>query len=162
MVDRICYDFILTETWWPEFSFKNAKFKKFHNDYELLPWPYDIIPIQNPSHMLLIFTLSFVKLLWSLLRFSSCTHDQDSRTPIIKKLTLTLRVTQKHVFHPPKYKNSVHLSWALHSKVFICQKEYGAILKKRETHEALKIAKEKKKKNGTHEGSKCWKKKKKR
>jgi hypothetical protein len=31
------------------------------------------------------------------------------------------------------------------------KKKYGAMLKK-ETHEALKIAKEK---NGTHEGSKC-------
>ena len=72
-------------------------------------------------------------------------------------LTLTLRVTQKHAFDPPKI-NSIQLSWVFLSKVFICQKEYGAILKKRETYEALKIAKEKKKKNGTHEGSKVLKK----
>ena len=38
------------------------------------------------------------------------------------------------------------------------KKKYGAMLKKRETREALKIAKEKKKKNGTHEGSKVLKK----
>ena len=44
------------------------------------------------------------------------------------------------------------------SKVFICQKEVWGYAKKRETHEALKIAKEKKKKNGTHEGSKVLKK----
>ena len=39
------------------------------------------------------------------------------------------------------------------SKVFICQKQVWGYAKKRETHEALKIAKEKKK-NGTHEGPK--------
>ena len=114
--------------------------------------------IQNLSHMLLIFTLSFVKLLWPLLRFSPCTHDQDSRTPTNKMLTLTLRVTQKHVIFCPPNKNSIHLSWVLLSKVFICQKKvWGYAKKERETHEALKIAKEKEKKYGTHEGSKCWK-----
>ena len=45
------------------------------------------------------------------------------------------------------------------SKVFICQKEVWGYAKKRETHEALKIAKEKKKKNRTHEGSKVLRKK---
>ena len=35
---------------------------------------------------------------------------------------------------------------------------WGYTEKKRETYEALKIAKEKKKKNGTHEGSKVLKK----
>ena len=38
------------------------------------------------------------------------------------------------------------------------KKKYVAMLKKRETYEALKIAKEKKKKNGRHEGSKVLKK----
>ena len=57
-----------------------------------------MIQIQNLSHMLLVRALSFVKLLWPLLRFSSCTYDQDTCTPTNKLLTLTLRVTQKHVF----------------------------------------------------------------
>ena len=52
----------------------------------------------NLSHMLLVWSLSFVKLLWPLLRFSSCTHDQDTCTPTNKPLTLTLRVTQKQDF----------------------------------------------------------------
>ena len=43
-------------------------------------------------------------------------------------------------------------------KFSYAKKKYGAMLKKWETHEALKIAKEKKKKNGTHEGSKVLKK----
>jgi predicted small secreted protein len=51
------------------------------------------------------------------------------------------------------------LSWVFLSKVFTCQKEvWGYAKKERETHEALKIAKEKKKNNGTHEGSKVLKK----
>ena len=52
----------------------------------------------NLSHILVVWSLSFVKLLWPLLRFLSCTHDQDTRTPTNKLLTLTLRVTQKHAF----------------------------------------------------------------
>ena len=47
---------------------------------------------------------------------------------------------------------------SLFSKVFICQKEVWGYAKKRETHEALKIAKEKKKKNETHDGFKVLKK----
>ena len=48
---------------------------------------------------------------------------------------------------------------SLSPKLFICRKEVWDYAKKRETHEALKIAKEKKKKNGTHEGSKVLEKK---
>jgi hypothetical protein len=44
------------------------------------------------------------------------------------------------------------------SPKFSYAKKYGTILKKKETHEALKIAKEKKKKNGTHECSNVLKK----
>ena len=96
--NRICYDFVLRETRHPEFSiFKMLKFK-------VPQWLW--IPTKaiwhnsnsNPSHMLLVWALSFVKLLWPLLRFLSCAHDQDTRTPTNKMLTLTLRVTQKHAF----------------------------------------------------------------
>jgi hypothetical protein len=52
-----------------------------------------------------------------------------------------------------------NLLWVFLSKVFICQKEVWGYAKKRETHEALKLAKEKReRKNGTHEGSKVLKK----
>ena len=71
-------------------------------------------------------------------------------------LTLTLRVMQKHVFHPPKIKTSFICHESFSPKFSYAKKKYGAMLKK--THEALKIAKEKKKKNGTHEGSKILKK----
>ena len=61
-------------------------------------------------------------------------------------LALTLWVTQKHVFRPPKIKTPFicHESFSL--KFSYAKKKYGAMLKKREAHEALKIAKEKKKK----------------
>jgi hypothetical protein len=67
---------------------------------------------------------------------------------------------QKYAFSIHQNKCSNHLSWVFLSKVFICQKkEVWGYAKKRETYEALKIAKEKKKKNGTHEGSKVLNKK---
>ena len=73
-------------------------------------------------------------------------------------LTLTPRVTQKHVFHPPKIKTPFICHESFSPKFSYAKKKYGAMLKKRETYEALKIAKEKKKKNETHEGSKVLKK----
>ena len=97
--NRICYDFVLRETWHPEILLSKMLKSK------LLQWLWiptnaiwHDIQIQNLSHMLLVWSLSFVKLLWPLLRFSSCTHDQDTRIPTNKLLTLTLRVMQKHIF----------------------------------------------------------------
>ena len=120
--NRICYDFVLRETWHLEVSFsKNAKIQKFLNDYEYLPRPYDMIYIQNLSHMLLVWALSFIKLLGTVLRFSLSTHDQDTRTPTNKLLTLTLRVTQKclsvHQIITPFILSCIPLL-----KNFICQK----------------------------------------
>ena len=83
----------------------------------------------NLSHMLLIFTLSIVKLVWPLLRFSSCTHDQDSRTPTNKMLTLTPTVTQKHVFHPPKIKTPFICHESFSPKFSYAKNKYGAMLK---------------------------------
>ena len=118
--NRICYDFVLRETWNPEiFTFKNAKIQKFHNDYEYLPRPYDMIYIQNLSHRLLVITLSFVKLLWPLLRFSSCTHDQYTRTPTNK---IADSYTKK-ILH-----SLYHVS--LSQKNFMCQRIVWAMLKK--------------------------------
>ena len=74
-------------------------------------------------------------------------------------LTITLRVTQKHVFRPPKIKTPFICHESFSPKFAYAKKRMGLYLKKeRETYEALKIAKETKKKNGTHEGSKVLKK----
>ena len=96
--NRIYYDFVLRETWHPKILLSKMLKSKV-SQWLWIPtkaiW-HDLH--SNLSHMLLVITLSFVKLLWPLLRFSSCTHDQDTRTSTNKMLTLTLRVTQKHAF----------------------------------------------------------------
>ena len=122
--NRIYYDFVLRETWHPKILFsKMLKFKSssmIMNTYEgHVTWYSN----SNLCHMLLVWALSFVKLLLPLLRFSSCTHDQDTRTPTNKLLTLTLRVTQKHAFLVHQNNYSIHLSCVSLSKIFICQKE---------------------------------------
>ena len=71
----------------------------------------------NLSHMLLVWSLSFVELLWPLLRFSSCIHDQDTRTPTNKLLTLTRRVTQKTCL-------SVHHKKLLHSFIMSLSQKF--------------------------------------
>ena len=101
--NRICYDFVLRETWHPEISFsKMLKFKSFSmvmNTYQgHMTW----YPNSNLSHMLLVITLSFVKLVWPLLRFSSCTHDQDTRTPTNKIADFYTESYAKTCFPPTK------------------------------------------------------------
>ena len=126
--NRIYNDFVLRGTWHPEILFlKMLKFKSssmIMNTYQgHMTWYSN----SNLSHMLLVWALSFVKLLWPLLRFSSCTHDQDSRTHTNKLLTLTLRVTQKHDFSIHQINYSIHLSWvSLTLKVSYAKNEkYG-------------------------------------
>jgi hypothetical protein len=46
---------------------------------QVLPKSYDDISWKPFTHMLLVFALSFIKLLWPLREFFSCFHDQDSR-----------------------------------------------------------------------------------
>ena len=58
-------------------------------------------------------------------------------------LILTLRVMQKHVFHPPKIKTPFICYESFSPKFSYAKKKYGAMLKKRERHEALKAIKEK-------------------
>jgi hypothetical protein len=67
-----------------------------------LPRQYDMIQIQILSHMLLVWALSFVKLLRPKLKFLSCTHDQDTRTPINKTAdSYTESCTQHTLLRPP-------------------------------------------------------------
>ena len=104
--------------------------------------------IQNLSHMLLIFTLSFVKLMSPLLRFSSCTHDQNSGTPTYKNDNSYIeRYAKTCFFHPPKIKTLFICHEFFSPKLSYAKKEVWGYAKKRETHKALKIAKEKKKRN---------------
>ena len=61
-------------------------------------------------------------------------------------LTLTLRVTQKHVFRPPKIKTPFIYHESFSPKVLYAKNKYEVMLKKREAHEALKISKRKEEK----------------
>ena len=130
------------------FHFKNAKIKSssmITNTYQgHMTW----FKIQYLSHMLLVWALSFVKLLWPMLRFSSCTHDQDTHTPTNKLLTLTLKVTQKHAFSVHQIITPFVYHVSLSQKFHVPKRIVWAMLKKEE----------KKKKNihaKKHERKKC-------
>ena len=53
---------------------------------KVLPKPYDDTSWKPYTHMLLVFALNFVKLLWPLREFFSCFHDQDSHAHHIPPL----------------------------------------------------------------------------
>ena len=159
MINRICYDFVLRETWHPEFSFKKMLKSKVPQWSWIPTMAICLDSNTNLSHMLLIFTLSFVKLLWPLLRFSSCTHDQDLRTPTNKMLTLTLKVTQKHVVRLPKIKTPFICHESFSPKFFICRKEvWGYAKKKRDTWSSQNSKRKKGKRMEHMKVPKYWKK----
>ena len=114
-----------------------------------------MIKIQNLSHMLLVWALSFVKLLWPLLRFSSCTHDQDTRTPT-KSITDSYSESYaKTCFFCPPNNYSIRVSWVSLSKVSYAKKNSMGYAKKRETKNLH--AKRHKRKNACQ---RAWKKEK--
>ena len=113
-----------------DFILKNAKIQSSQWSWIPTKETWHDIQNSNPSHMLLVWALSFVKLLWPLLRFSSCTHDQDSHIPINKMLTPTLRVTQKHAFFVHQNNYSIHLSCVLVKKFHMPKRIVWAMLKK--------------------------------
>ena len=90
--------------------------------------------------MLLVIALSFVKLLWPLLRFLSCTDDQDTRTPINKLLTFTLRVTQKHAFSIHQIITPFIYHVSLSQKFHVPKIIVWAMLKKEEKRRKRKIS----------------------
>ena len=65
-------------------------------------------------------------------------------------LTLTLRVMQKHVFHPPKIKTSFICHESFSPKFSYAKKKYEALLKKRHMKLSKKQKKRKKEKNNEH------------
>ena len=116
----------------------------FLNDYEYLPRPYDMIQMQNLSHMLFVIALRFVQLLWPLLRFLSCAHDQDTRTPTNKLLTLTLRVTQKRAYSVHQIITPLVYHESLFLKFHMPKRKVWAVLKKEKKNIHAKEAWEKK------------------
>jgi hypothetical protein len=122
--NRICYDFVLGETWHPKILFSKKMLNSKVPKWSWIPTKAIWHDNQNSnlSHMLLIWSSSFVKLLWPMFRFLSCIHDQDTRPPTNKLLTLTLTVMQKHAFFYPPNNYSIHLSCVSLSKILYAKK----------------------------------------
>ena len=104
------------------FIFQNAKIQKFLND-----------DMSYQSHMMLYTTKTLLicyllscwalsNCLWPLLRFSPCTHDQDSRTPTYKNdNSYTKSYPKTCFFGPPKIKTPFICHDSFSPKFFICQ-----------------------------------------
>jgi hypothetical protein len=93
--------------------------------------PYDMIQIQTLSHMLLVWALSFVKLLWPKLRFLSCTHDQGTRTPTNKNTdSYTKSYAQHALFRPPNNFSIYLIMMSLSQKFHMPRKKDRGYAKK--------------------------------
>ena len=99
------------------------KIMNFLDDKKFLSKAICCFSLQNLPHMQLVVSLSFVKLLWPLVRFISYSHDQDHVHVSTTCYASTLEVSKISSIH--KIKLQVHV-WHLSKK--ICQ-GYGAMRK---------------------------------
>ena len=115
--NRICYDFVLRETRHPEFSISKML------QFKVPQWLW--IPTKAIWHDIQIKTLVICYLYSHWVLSNCCDPCRDSRTLTNKMLTLTIRVTQKHVFYPPKIKTSFICHESLSLKLSYAKKSMG-------------------------------------
>ena len=126
-----------------------------------------LFEIENPLHMQLVISLSFVKLLWPFVRYISYSHDQDHVHSTYILPTSTLEVAREHFTHPSIFipvNKTPFYSWLLFPIYHFKMKDMGyakrnkchvkkAWWKKESwTHEGQKYIYKKKKESWTHEG----------
>jgi len=87
-----------------------------------------LFKIENPLHMQLVISLSFVKLLWPFVRYMSYSHDQDHVHSTYILPTSTLEVVREHFTHPsiiiPVNKTPFY-SWLLFPSYHFKMKDMG-------------------------------------
>ena len=87
-----------------------------------------LFKIENPLHMQLVISLSFVKLLWPFVRYISYSHDQDHVHSTYILPTSTLEVAQEHFTHPSIFtpvNKTPFYSWLLSPSYHLKKKDMG-------------------------------------
>jgi hypothetical protein len=116
-INRFCYDFVLRETWHPEFSFQKFKTKSSSMIMKYLPRPYDLLSsLYTFSHMRLaaLWVESYSR--YPRVRLWSCTHDMRFTHPPNKANSHTEKLhTTCNLPSTKKYANSYPESCALAS-----------------------------------------------
>ena len=129
--NRIYYDFVLRKTWYPEILLSKMQKSKVPQ-WLWIPTKaiWHDIQNQNLSRMLLVWALNFVKLLWPLLRFSSCTHDQDTRAPTNKIADSYTESYAQTCFFRPLNNYSIQFIICPSQKIHMPKRIVWAMLKK--------------------------------
>ena len=87
-----------------------------------------LFKIENPLHMQLVISLSFVKLLWPFVRYISYSHDQDHVHSTYILPTSTLEVAREHFTHPSIFipvNKTPFYSWLLSPSYHFKMKDMG-------------------------------------
>ena len=87
-----------------------------------------LFEIENPLHMQLVISLSFVKLLWPFVRYISYSHDQDHVHSTYILPTSTLEVAREHFTHPSIFipvNKTPFYSWLLSPSYHFKMKDMG-------------------------------------
>jgi len=87
-----------------------------------------LFEIENPLHMQLVISLSFVKLLWPFVRYISYSHDQDHVHSTYILPTFALEVAREHFTHPSIFipiNKTPFYSWLLSPSYHFKMKDMG-------------------------------------
>ena len=132
-------------------SFQKYKNKiKFLSDMQFLSRPIWVISLKSLFlHMQLVFSLSFVKMLWPFVRITSYAHDQDHVHVHLHAILLHLE-DRKYIPHPstnktPRCAMFISLQ-SYHHNVWAIQKEIKDAYPKKVCHMSIRHV-EKKRKN---------------
>ena len=112
------------------------------------PEPYELQVWKLFPHMQLVFSLSFVKLLWPFERIVSYAHDQDHAH--VHSHAILLHLEDSKYIHPPTNKTSCYAmsisQQSYHHNVWAMQKEIKDAYPKKVCHMPTRHVKKKEKK----------------
>ena len=124
MAEKSCYDLRLRDAWYLEYFF--SKIQKYSSSVICIshPKPYELQVWKAFLHMQLVFSLSFVKLLWPFERITSYAHDQDHVH--VHSHAILLHLEDSKYIHPPTNKTpccTMSISLQSYNHVWAMQKE---------------------------------------
>ena len=171
MAEKSCYDLHLRDAWCLEYFFsKIQKLNKVPRWYAIPIQSHMSYKFEKPFlHMQLVFSLSFVKLLWPFVRITSYAQDQDHVHVHSHAILLHLE-DSKYIPHPstnktPRCAMFISLQ-SYHHNVWAIQKEIKDAYPKKVCHMPTRHVKKKRKdaypKKVCHTPTRCVKKKRER
>ena len=154
------FSYVTPEIWSVSFQKNNKNKINFSVIWNSYLEPYELQVWKAFPHMQLVFSLSFVKLLWPFVRFISYSHDQDHIHVHSHAILLHWKIASTSIHPPTKinktpYHTMIISIQKLSSKVWTIQKEIKDAYPKKVCHMPTRHVKKKRKREKMHTQRRC-------